>query len=214
MKNHTAAVAMCIGAALLGTTGPVRAQAGWYAGLMIGSSNTTIDADVVAVAGATSSNLVKDERDPGVKVLAGYRFNSYFALEGGFAWLGEFQITNNVTAPTTGALNADIRVIGLFLDAVGMLPLGANFDAFAKVGVVGSETRTFRSTSGTVTPAPGSNTNASTDEANLKFGLGAQYAFARNVTLRLEWERYMNVGNANTGELDIDLYSIGLLFRF
>jgi OOP family OmpA-OmpF porin len=214
MKPRIPVAAMCIGAALFCTTRPAMAQAGWYAGLTIGSSNTTINADVVAVTGATATNLVKDERDPGVKVLAGYRFNAYFALEGGFAWLGEFQATNNVTAPTTGALNADIRVIGLFLDAVGMLPVGEHFAAFAKVGVFGSETRTFRSTSGTVTPAPGLTTNASTDEANLKFGLGAQYNFAKNATLRLEWERYMDVGNANTGELDIDLYSVGLLFRF
>ena len=214
MNTFSPLVAICIGAALLGTTGPAKAQAGWYAGLTLGSSNVNINPDVVAVVGATSSNLVKDERDPGVKVLAGYRFNPYLAVEAGFAWLGELKITNNVSAPTTGALNADIRVIGLFLDAVGLLPVGDNFAALAKVGVFGSETRTFRSTSGTVTPAPGLNTNASTDEANLKFGLGAQYSFGKTVTVRAEWERYMDVGNANTGEFDIDLYSIGLLFRF
>lgn len=54
------------------------------------------------------------------------------------------------------------------------------------VGVLGAETRTFRSTSGTVTPAPGPNTNAVTDQANLSYGLGAQYDSARNVTLRVD----------------------------
>jgi len=204
----------CVAAALLGAAGAAMAQAGWYAGLTLGASDANMNADVVAVTGATSTNFVSDGRDPGVKVFAGYRFNPYFALEGGYAWLGEFQATNQVTAPTTGALNADIRVIGLFVDAVGMLPIGERFAAFAKVGVLGSETRTFRSTSGAVTPAPGSNTNASVDEMNLSYGLGVQYDFAKNVTLRAEWQRYVNVGDANTGEFDLNLYSVGLLFRF
>jgi OOP family OmpA-OmpF porin len=135
-------------------------------------------------------------------------------VEGGFAWLGEFQATNQVLAPTTGALNADIRVIGLYIDAVGFLPVGESFAAFAKVGVLASETRTFRSTSGTVTPAPGTNTNAVKDEPNLKYGLGVQYALSKTVTLRAEWERIVDVGDPNTGEFDLNLFSGALLFRF
>jgi OOP family OmpA-OmpF porin len=213
MEGHFSLVGS-IAVALLGASDTALAQDGWYAGLTLGASDANENSEVVAVTGATSTNFVTDQRDPGVKVFAGYRFNRYFAVESGFAWLGEFQATNQVTAPTTGALNADIRVIGLFIDAVGMLPIGDRFAAIAKVGVLGSETRTFRSTSGTVTPAPGTNTNAVSDQANLSYGLGAQYEFAKNVTLRAEWQRYVDVGDANTGEFDINLYSVGLLFRF
>jgi OOP family OmpA-OmpF porin len=205
-------VALCIGAALFGTSGPARAQAHWYIGVTLGASNANITQEAVPVTGATSTIFLTDSRDPGFKVFAGYRFNRYFAVEGGYAWLGEFQATTQVTAPTTGALNANIRVIGLYIDAVGMLPVGDRFAAFAKVGVLGSETRTFRSTSGTVTS--GSNTNASTDQANLSYGLGVQYDLEKNVTLRFVWERYIKVGDVNTGEFNIDLYSGGLLFRF
>jgi OOP family OmpA-OmpF porin len=204
----------CLAGALAGATGPVLAQAGWYAGLTIGSSNAGLSADVAAVSGATSTSFVSDQRDPGVKVFAGYRFDRHFALEGGYAWLGEFQATTQVAAPTTGALNAEIRVIGLFVDALAMLPIGERLAAYVKLGVLGSETRTFHSTSGTVTPAPGVNTNASSDAANLAYGLGAQYDIDGKATLRVEWQRYADVGDANTGEFDIDLYSVGLLFRF
>jgi opacity protein-like surface antigen len=204
----------CIAAVLAGAPGAAVAQAGWYAGLTLGASDANMNADVVAVTGATATNFVSDQRDPGVQVFAGYRFNRYLAVEGGFAWLGEFQATNQVLAPTTGALNADIRVIGLFVDGLAILPIGERFAAYAKVGVLGSETRTFRSTSGTVTPAPGTNTNASTDEANLSYGFGVQWDFAKNVTLRAEWKRFVDVGDANTGEFDLNLYSVGLLYRF
>lgn len=212
MRTYLTLVAMCIGAALFGASGPARAQAHWYIGVTLGASNANITQEAVPVTGATSTIFLTDSRDPGFKVFAGYRFNRYFAVEGGYAWLGEFQATTQVTAPTTGALNADIRVIGLYIDAVGMLPVGDRFAAFAKVGVLGSETRTFRSTSGTVTS--GSNTNASTDQANLSYGLGVQYDLEKNVTLRFVWERYIKVGDVNTGEFNIDLYSGGLLFRF
>jgi OOP family OmpA-OmpF porin len=214
MKTRLTAIMTCIGAALLGTPGPALAQAGWYAGLSLGASDANMNADVVAVTGATATNFVTDQREPAVKVFAGYAFNRYFAVEGGFAWLGEFQATNQVLAPTTGALNADIRVIGLYIDAVGFLPVGESFAAFAKVGVLASETRTFRSTSGTVTPAPGTNTNAVKDEPNLKYGLGVQYALTKTVTLRAEWERIVDVGDSNTGEFDLNLFFGTLLFRF
>jgi OOP family OmpA-OmpF porin len=214
MKTRLTAIVTCISGALLGAAGPALPQPNWYAGLALGASDANMNADVVAVTGATATNFVTDQREPTFKVFAGYAFNRYFAVEGGFAWLGEFQATNQVLAPATGALNAEIRVIGLFIDAVGMLPIGEKFAAFAKVGVVGSETRTFRSTSGTVTPAPGTNTNATTDQANLKYGLGVQYALSKTVTLRAEWERIQDVGDPNTGEFDLNLFYGALLFRF
>jgi OOP family OmpA-OmpF porin len=212
MRNYLAMVAMGIGAALFGASEPARAEAGWYIGLTLGASNANITQDVVPVTGATSSVFLTDSRDPGVKVFAAYRFNRYFAVEGGFAWLGEFQATTQVTAPTAGALNADIRVIGLYIDAVPMLPVGDRFAVFAKVGALLSETRTTRSTFGTVTTA--ANANASIDQPNWSYGLGVQYDLAKNVTLRFVWERYIKLGDANTGEFNIDLYSGGLLFRF
>lgn len=211
---HRTVVAMCFGAASIGTAHAAMAEEGWYAGVAFGSSNAEIDDGVVAVTGATASSLARDERDPGYKVLVGYGFNRYVAVEGGYAHLGEFRITRDVTAPTVGAVNADIRVIGFVIDAIGMLPIGTSFAAFAKVGAFLSETRTFRSISGSATPAPGASSNAVKDEFNLKLGLGVQYEFAKNVTLRGEWERYFGVGSPEAGELDINLYSVGILFRF
>jgi len=214
MPRLATVIAGLAGAALLSAGGAAVAETGWYAGIAFGSSNARTDTDVVAVTGATSTLLVFDQRDPGVKALAGYRFNRHFALEAGYAWLGEFQYTNQVSAPSTGALNADVRMIGLFADAVGLLPIGAGVTALAKVGVVGSETRVFRSISGTVTPAPQSPTNAINDGANLKYGLGVQVELGKVATLRLEWERYVGLGTTDTGEFDVDVYFVGLLFRF
>ena len=215
MKIDQALAAMCIGSASIGAGGAAMAQDGWYALFTLGSSNAEVRDRVVAVTGATSSILTRDERDPGFKVLVGHAFNAYLAVEGGYAHLGEFRVTRHVTAPAVGALNADIRVIGLVIDAVGMVPLGTGFAGLAKAGAFLSEAKTFRATSGSVTPASGVCSHAIRDEANLKLGLGLQYRFAGNVTLRGEWERYRHVGKpGTTGELDINLYSVGVLLRF
>jgi OOP family OmpA-OmpF porin len=214
MRPLATVIAGLAGAAILTAGSPAFAQTGWYAGLSFGSSNARTDTDVVAVTGATSTLLVTDQRDPGVRAMLGHRFGRHFALEAGYAWLGGFQYTNQVSAPTTGALNAEVRLVGLFADAVGLLPLGAGFTALAKVGVVGSETRVFRSVSGTVTPAPQSPTNAVNDGANLKYGLGLQFDLNKVATLRLEWERFVGLGETDTGEFDVDVYFVGMLFRF
>lgn len=186
----------------------------WYMGLTVGSSNVGDTPDVVPLSGATSSVPVSDERDPGVKVLGGYRFNRHVAIEGGYAWLGEFQFSNQASAPAAGAQTAQMRVIGLFVDAVGLLPLGRGFTALAKVGVVGSEVRTLRTVTGQVTPAPGLSTTAYADEANLKYGLGMQYDLGARAAVRAEWERFVGLGSGQTGEVDLDVYSIGLMLRF
>ena len=45
-----------------------------------------------------------------------------------------------------------------------------------------------------------------------------QYNFTKSVGLRVEWERYFEVGSSNfnggTGEADVDLISAGVVFKF
>jgi hypothetical protein len=82
------------------------------------------------------------------------------------------------------------------------------------VGVFGSEVRTLRTVTGGVIPAPGLSTTAYADEANLRYGLGLQYDLSARATVRAEWERLVGVGSGQTGEVDLDVYSVGLILRF
>lgn len=218
MTLHRSIAAVALACALVPAAAHARpalpAGGEWYLGLTVGSSNVGDTPDVVPLAGTSAGVLVSDERDPGVKALAGYRFNRHLAIEGGYAWLGQFQFSNQASTPAAGALTADTRVIGLFLDAVGLLPLGRGVTALAKVGVVGSELRTVRTVTGAVTPAAGLSTTAYADEANLKYGLGLQIDLGARAAVRAEWERFVGLGSAQTGEVDLDVYSIGLMLRF
>jgi OOP family OmpA-OmpF porin len=211
------ALATAAACALAPTAGNARSPqdaGGWYLGLTLGSSNVGDTPDVVPLASGPSGPIVSDERDPGVKAVAGYRFHRHFAIEGGYAWLGEFQFSNQPNGPAGGALTADTRVIGLFVDAVGLLPIGWGFTALAKLGVVGTEIRTTRTATGGVTPAPRLTTTSYADAADLKFGLGLQYDLGARASVRVEWERYPDIGTASTGVVDLDVYSLGMMLRF
>ncbi|MEX2239386.1 MAG: outer membrane beta-barrel protein [Burkholderiales bacterium] len=213
MKGGRLLLALCLGSL---PAGAARAQAGtWYMGMSFGASTTEVSEGVVAVSGATASNIWRDVRDPGVKLILGHAFNRRLAVEGGFAHLGEFSITREVTAPAAGAVNASLRVKGFVIDLVGTLPLGGRFAALGKAGVLLSEVRTFRTVSGSATLAPGLGSSAIRDEINFKLGAGLQYELSPKATLRVEWERFYRVGDpVTTGELDINLVSGGLLLRF
>ena len=54
------------------------------------------------------------------------------------------------------------------------------------------------------------------DDTNggLTYGFGAQYDMMQNAAVRVEWQRYDQVGGSRTGETDIDVLNVGLLYKF
>lgn len=187
---------------------------GFYIGLSIGQSKVSIDdSDVPTVVGATATSVSKDETDSGFKLYGGYRFTRNFALEGGWADLGRFRATRNVTAPAIGSFTAETEASGPFIDAVGIIPL-QQFALFGKLGAMYATTETTFSTTGAVLLLPGVPRSSDDSELEFKFGLGASYSFTRNFAIRAEYERFFEVGTSDTGEGDIDLISIGIVFRF
>lgn len=185
---------------------------GWYGGLNIGQSRAKIDnANITGNllgGGFATSSISNDDRDSGYKLFAGYKFNRNFALEGGYFDLGRFGFA--ATTVPAGALNGSIRLNGLNLDAVGILPITEKFSAFGRVGVIYAEARDSFSGTGAVSVL---NPNPSKREANLKFGAGLQYDFTQSIGMRLEAERY-RINDAVSGKGDIDLLSVGLVYRF
>jgi OOP family OmpA-OmpF porin len=182
----------------------------WYVGGNIGQSRAKIDDARITplLPGATISD---DNKGNAFKLLGGYQFNRNFAVEGGYFNLGEFGYTAT-TAPTLAAtLNGKIKLQGLNLDAVGMLPMGDKFSVFGRVGMQYAQAKdTFTSTGAAPTPA---NPNPSKNALNYKVGVGAQYDFNRSLGMRVEAERY-RIDDAVNNKGDINMYSLGLVYRF
>ena len=190
----------------------VAEDAGWYGGLNAGRSRAKID-DIRIIGGLrgvglTTTAITDDDSDVGYKLYGGYQFNRNFALEGGYFDLGKFGF-KSTTVPA-GTFNGDIKLRGVNLDAVGILPLAEKFSAFGRVGVNYAEARDTFTGTGAVTVL---NPNPSKRDTNYKFGLGLQFAFTENVAMRLEAERY-RINDAVGNKGDVDLFSVGLVYRF
>lgn len=187
-------------------------DSGWIGGLSVGQATAKIDDDRIKArllgAGLTTTSMSDVNSDTGFKIFAGYQFNKNFALEGGYFDLGKFGYTA-ITTPA-GTMDGNIKLRGLNLDAVGMLPLAKKFSVFGRLGLNYAEAKDNFTSTGAVVML--TNPSSSKREANYKAGVGAQYDFNEYVGLRGEWERY-RINDAVGSRGDINLYSIGVVVK-
>ena len=185
---------------------------GWYVGTNVGRSQAKIDATRITsgllASGASSAKLTEDDRSSGYKLFGGYQLNRNFGLEAGYFDLGRFGYTA-ITVPA-GALNGKIKLRGVNLDLVGTMPVTERLSVFGRVGANYAQAKDLFSASGAVVAL---NPNPSERATNAKIGMGLHYALSDAWAMRAEVERY-RVNDAVGNKGDIDLASIGLVYRF
>ena len=140
-----------------------------------------------------------DDADTAWKVYGGLEVNEFISMEVGYVELGEVEYS----APT-GTRGTH----GMILQLVGSYALGPKFTLLGRGGmnILNTEVE------GAVAGARG---NEGDTDVSWSLGLGAQYNVTKSVGLRVEWERYFEVGDPDsTGEADIDLLTAGLVFKF
>jgi OOP family OmpA-OmpF porin len=172
-----------------------------------------------------------DDSGIGWGVQVGYEFNPYVALEVGYVDLGKARQEGGSllasytteTDPFTFDVLTDVstRVVsaGPTLAVVGKFPFGAGFSAHGRAGIYFADTRVRLKYSGTIdelSPSLPVETpvefKAGTQE--LFIGLGAGWDFAEDFGLRLEVQRFFDVGDEDrTGEADATLLTLGVSFR-
>jgi len=136
---------------------------------------------------------VPDESDTAWRILGGYQINRNFAAEIGFHHLGEVD-------QAAGTRRTHVfELVGL-----GAYPVANNFSIYGKLGAYYGRSE-FRSS----TAGDGDDTNG-----GLTYGFGTQYDFMPQAGVRLEWQRYDNVGGDRAGKTDIDVINVGLIWRF
>lgn len=194
-------------------------DSGWYGGGNIGATTRAeIDDPRIAaelkLAGFTMTSIIDDNRGNGYKLYGGYRVNENFALEGGYFNLGKYGFRS--TAVTTaipavpGTLTGSIKIQGVNFDIVGIVPITERFSAFGRLGLNYAQARDAFVGTGSVTVT---NPNPSKNALNYKFGAGLGFNFSPALGMRLEAERY-RINDAVGNKGDIDMYSLGLVYRF
>lgn len=189
------------------------AEPGWYAGANIGQSNADMNYDGIVASrlaeGFNTNGITKHDKDNAFKVFGGYQLTNAFALEAGFFDLGEYSYKAFQNRPF-GVYTADSKLRGLNFDLVGFAPIGENFSLFGRVGFTRQESKSSYRGFGDVEVAPFGEKDRSMSH---KFGAGLQYEFAPNLALRLEAERY-DFSEAMFRDSDVDMYSLGVVYRF
>jgi OmpA-OmpF porin, OOP family len=203
-------------AAAMALAGGAQAQStrNLYVGGAVGPSKFDFDTNSLVISGATASTFsVDDDSGRAVKIFGGWRFNPFFAAEVGLTDFGTFIATRRVTAPGTGTLRSEVSVAGLYLDAVGLVPIGGAVELFGKVGVIATVTAAERSTTGAVS-LPADSGDDADSSAGLHAGVGMNVRITPRVWLRVEYERAFSVGHAALGEGDVSAFFLGASYRF
>lgn len=143
-----------------------------------------------------------DDSDTAGKIYGGLEMNEYISMEVGYVDLG----TVDYSAPTGSR-----ETHGMTIQMVGTLALNPSLTLIGRGGMNILNTEI----NGAVA---GASVNRGDTDISWSAGLGAQYNFTKAVGLRMEWERYFETGssvsNGGTGEADIDLVSVGLIYKF
>ena len=151
-----------------------------YAGVGVGQS----DAEDICVSG-----LSCDENDTAWSVFGGWQASTNFAVELGYADLGDFE---------TGPFN--ISAHGWGLTGLAILPVNDMFSVYGRAGVAHMET----------------NTNYSSGDTSddTVWGVGANMNVNDQIGIRADWQLYTDVGGSNTGTSNVDVYSLSATYSF
>ena len=161
------------------------ADGGFYVGGSLGSASLTDDFSGFAVdADSTSFRLI-----------AGWQFNEFFSLEGGYHNFGDFDQTFDVGGtPVDVSLKAD----GFTLGGTGSIPLGEKFALFGRTGAFFWDGDADINNVSQATP----------EDTNLYYGAGGKFAFSDSFSLVGDWTRY------ELEDTESDVISLGFTYRF
>lgn len=203
MNRRLFAAAIALSGLLAGAPAALAQQdRGFYAGGAIGQAKAKDACTGIAGTGFVGGC---DDKDTAWKIFGGYQINRNFGAELGYVDLGEFTASGTfLGAPATASFEAK----GLELVAVGTIPFTPQLAAYGKAGAFRWDVDS-RAASGAAA--------AGTDDqgTDFTFGVGLKYDFTRNLGARLEFQRYNNVGETNTtGQSDVNLWTLGVMFKF
>lgn len=134
---------------------------------------------------AIGESRLDSTTDTAAKGFGGYQFTPNLAIEAGYQDLGSVSIAGRSAGITA-----------LDLSFVGSWELGNRYALLGRVGAYRADTS-------------GGGTNLGPI-----FGLGVSYQLTPSASFRLEWQRYDKLGPDTQPSLDIDVLSIGALYRF
>ena len=132
-----------------------------------------------------------DDTDTGWKLFAGYQFSRHFGIEVGYTDLGSYSATNTLPGVDRATATVKVRSVAGFF--TGRVPVTEAFALTGKLGASWNESKMSFSSGAVVFIPAASDTH---DRASFAWGLGASYAFNKNVAIRIEYEDFGEAGRS------------------
>lgn len=171
-------------------------DSGWYLGASAGQSKEKDGCPSQIPVGSSC-----DDTSGAYGIFGGYQFNKYLGAELGYTHLGEVEASASGVTVTT-------RVKGFELLGVGTIPINPRFEVYGKLGAFFWDVKD--NCEGTCGFSSQSETGT-----DFTYGIGAKFNLTKNVGVRVQYQRYQDIGKeATTGESDVDYFSLGIVFKF
>lgn len=168
----------------------------------IGLGQTSADVDANPIGGIVPSI---DDSDTSLNIFGGAMLTPNFGIEAGYIDLGEYSA---LWDDGIDYLKYKAEASALYFAGLGVAPINDQFGFYAKAGLASWSLDTKE------TSSFGYSFNASESGIGLMFGVGGQLS-VNNFLLRLEFERFTDVGDADTtGQSDVDVIGFSAAFKF
>jgi OmpA-OmpF porin, OOP family len=161
-----------------------------YISANVGQSDYKVD------SGTFPPGVNVDKKDTSFGIAFGYNFTKIVALEAGYFNMGKFKVNGTFFGfPITG----DGKAQGVQVSAVVSAPVADAFTIYGRLGGAYTDRK--------ATACSGTFCSSNSDKkAELLYGIGAGYAFAKNVTGTIEYQKL--------NDTDVSSINLGIRFGF
>lgn len=154
-----------------------------------------------------------DDEDTAWGGLVGYRIARYAAVELSYLNLGTLEANDpaimSFNPVVRDTLHRELQTRGPSASVLGILPVSDEWELYLRAGVLFADVEVSFGALGAIPP---SSTTYGNEVA--LWGGGAQFNWGEHWSVRLEFQRFVEIGAEDReGEADIDLISVGVLYR-
>jgi OmpA-OmpF porin, OOP family len=174
-----------------------------------------------------TSATLHDKSDTGYKLTLGYQVVPHLAVELDYVDLGKIRTSYEFNGLGRFTREGTYKTNGINLSGLFSQPINEQFSVLGRLGMFYSKLQysetgeNFPAFIPNTLPPIHSFTAPDLKRSKLSYGLGFDYRMNAATALRLGWDRYTKIGNpmgnseTENGRFDnVDLYSLGVMFRF
>lgn len=199
MNGKRALAILAMAAALV--AGPAAAQGRDETGLYLGGSVGYSQYNEVC----ERSNVPCDDTDDAVRLFVGYQFNRNWSVELGFGDFGDATGQGALAGGGTGSF--EWSSYAWDVTGLGHIGIAGGLSVFGRLGLYMGRTTVDQEATGFAS------THDAKTNSGFTYGAGVAYTLGR-FGIRAEWQRYDNIGTNSLGTDEVDIFSVGGLFRF